>query len=254
VNAERAEAAFWAAFLRNRNVDSSSAADGAVAVAGGYALCALGTYLEYAIGAGSTRPLRGDDLEIVRDFYGRRGLPPRLELDEEVLARDAEVLRAANFEEEDEELSVLEAEAAAVVANGPFAIRAVTDRRGWADLVVRAFADTIDAGERPRLLKAAQASAASAHALFIASLDGTDVGAGAVAITGEHALLYSAAVLPAFRRRGAHRALVTARLAFAHGRGALRAAVKVLHDSAAERSAQALGFTQIARRRRVRGA
>ena len=81
MNVDRIEAAFWAAFLRNRNVDAATAGDGAVAVAGGYALCAAGTLVTYAVGAGAARPLRADDFEVVEGFYGARGLPARFELE-----------------------------------------------------------------------------------------------------------------------------------------------------------------------------
>ncbi len=47
MNAARAEAAFWSAFLRNRNVDAGTSADGALPVAGGFALCLAGTFLEH---------------------------------------------------------------------------------------------------------------------------------------------------------------------------------------------------------------
>lgn len=252
MNVARAEAAFWSTFLRNRNVDAATAADGAVAVAGGYALCLVGTFLEYGVGIGTTRALRPDDLAVLRAFYARRGLPSRLELDEEILERDRAVLFAGGYVEDDYELTVLRAPTAPQPRANAIVVRPVTNRRAWTDIVFRGFQDTVPKSEHDRLRRATESSAAAAHGLFVAAVEGVDAGGGAVGINGELALLYSASVLPAYRARGVHRALLAARLAFGHARGATHAALKTVPNSPVLRSAAALGFTQIGTRRRLR--
>jgi GNAT superfamily N-acetyltransferase len=249
MNADRAEAAFWAAFLRNRNVDAGTAGDGAVAVAGGYALCVPGTMLEYAVGAGSTRPLRTDDCEVVEAFYGVRRLPARLELNEDVLRRDAGVLRERGYEDEDVVLAVLEAPVAPAAPVPGIVVRTTTDRRAWSDLVMRAVDGLPDPG---RYRRSAQTNAAAANTLVIASAGGQDAGAAALGVWGETALLYSGGVLPAFRGRGVHGALVAARMTIAHARGASTAMLKTEPDGPAERSAMRNGFARTSLRRRVR--
>jgi ribosomal protein S18 acetylase RimI-like enzyme len=250
MNADRAEAAFWAAFLRNRNVDAASAGDGAVAVAGGYALCVPGTMLEYAVGAGSTRPLRADDCEVVESFYAARRLPARLELNEDVLERDEALLRERGYADEGVVLAQLEAPLVpAPPANGAIAVRTTTDRRTWTDLLVR----SADAFPDPAVvLRSLQINAAAAQVLVIASYGGEDAGAAALGISGEWAVLYSGGVLPAFRERGIHGELVRARLALAHARGAAAATLKTAADSPAEHSARRHGFERTALRRRTR--
>jgi GNAT superfamily N-acetyltransferase len=249
MNADRAEAAFWAAFLRNRNVDAGSAGDGAVAVAGGYALCVPGTWLEFAIGAGSTRPLRPDDCEVAEAFYAVRRLPSRLELAEEVLRRDEGLLRERGYVEEDAVMAQLEAPVAAhPAAGGGIAVRTTTDRRAWSELLIRAGEAFPD---QDRMRRSAPINAAAAHVLVIASLNGVDAGAAALGISGETAVLYSGGVLPAFRRHGVHGALIGARLGLAHARGASQAMLKTEPDSFAERAARRLGFERTALRRRV---
>lgn len=254
VNVARSEAAFWSTFLRNRNVDAGTAADGAVAVAGGYALCLVGTFLEHGVAIGSTRPLRPDDLAVLRAFYARRGLPPRLELDEDVLERDRPVLTSAGYLLDDLVLTVLCAPTAP--SSGPgtdgILVRLVTNRRAWSDLVMRGFKDTVPESEHDRLRRATESSAAAAHGLFVAAIDGVDVGGGAVGINGDLAFLYSSSVLPAYRNRGVHRALLAARLAFGHARGATDAALKTVPGSAVLRSSAGLGFTPLSTRRRLR--
>jgi len=242
-------AAFWAAFLRNRNVDAGTAGDGAIPVAGGYAIYVTGTRLDFALGAGSTRALRADDLTVVEEFYAARAHPARFELDEAVLARDGALLRARGYAEEDETLAVLEGPVAAAAPPGSVTVRTTTNRRAWTELAARAF--QYDADDAAVMRRTLQTTAAAAHVLVIASLDGDDAGAAALGISGDTALLWSAAVLPAFRRRGVHQALVAARLAIAHERGASAAALKTVADSPVERSAQKFGFARTALRRRL---
>ena len=247
---DRAAALFWAAFLRNRNVDAGTAGDGAIPVAGGYAIYVSGTRFDFALGAGSTRALRDDDLTVIEEFYAARAHSARLELDEAVLARDGALLRGRGYAEEDCTLAILEVPVVAPPPPGPITVRTTTNRRAWTDLAARAFDEQpADLAVTRRTL---QTAAAAAHVLVIASLDGDDAGAAALAISGETAFLCSAAVLPAFRRRGVHQALVAARLAIAHERGASGAALKTVANSPVERSAAKLGFARTGLRRRVR--
>lgn len=253
MNGARAEAAFWSAFLRNRNVDAGTASDGALPVAGGFALCQAGTFLELGLGVGTTRPLRADDLSVLVEFYGGRGLPARLELDEAVLARDRSLLEAGGFGAEGKELSLLEAPLAGATAEPPkgIAVRAVSDRRAWAELALRGLEDGLAAGDRERGRRSVRATAAAAHGLFVATLGGAEAGAGALGISGDVAFLFGASVLPAYRGQGVHGALLAARTAFARGRGASQAALKTAPGSFAERSALRQGFTPTARLHRV---
>ena len=249
MNPDRAAARLWAAFLRNRNVDAGTAGDGAIPVAGGYALYVRGTRFDFALGAGTTRPLRDDDLAVVEEFYAARAHPACFELDEAVLARDGALLRGRGYAEDDETLAVLEAPAGAAPPAGPVTVRTTTNRRAWAELAVRAFAeDVMDVGVLRRTL---QTAAAAAHVLVVASVDGEEAGTGALGIAGETALLWSGGVLPAFRRRGVHQALLAARLALAHERGATTVALKTVADSPVERSATKFGFARTGLRRRV---
>lgn len=253
MNPDRAAARLWAGFLRNRNVDAWTAGDGAIPVAGGYALYVSGTRFDFAMGAGSTRPLRDDDLTVVEEFYAARAHPARFELDEAVLARDGALLRQRGYAEEDQTLAVLEGPVAGPPPqDGAVSVRTTTNRRAWAALAVRAFAEQ-SAADPPVLRRTLETAAAAAQVLVIASVGGEDVGTGALGISGETALLWSGAVLPAFRRRGVYQALLAARLALAHERGATGAALKTVAGSPVERSAAKLGFARTGLRRRVHG-
>ncbi|HEV2741436.1 MAG TPA: hypothetical protein VGU66_22945, partial [Candidatus Elarobacter sp.] len=188
MNPDRAAAQLWAAFLRNRNVDAGTAGDGAIPVAGGYALYVSGTRFDFAMGAGSTRALRDDDLAVVEEFYAARAHPARFELDVAVLARDGALLYDRGYAEEDETLAILERPVGTAPPAGSVTVRTTTNRRAWTELAVRAFEDR---GDDVQLLRRTlQTAAAAAHVLVVASLDGDDVGTGALGISGETALMW----------------------------------------------------------------
>ena len=247
---DRVEAALWAAYLRNRNVDAGTAGDGAIPVAGGYAIFVAGSMLDFALGAGSTRPLREDDLAVVEEFYGARAHPARFELDATVLGRDGDLLRARGYAVEDLTLAILEGPTLPATAPGPVEVRTTTNRRAWTELAARAFADCEP--EQQPLRHTLEASAAFAQVLSVASLNGQDVGVAGLTVYDDLALLLSGAVLPAYRGRGVHTALLGARLVLAHALGATRAAIKTVPDSAVERSSRHFDFTRTGIRKRVR--
>ena len=189
MNADRAEAAFWAAFLRNRNVEAATAGDGAVAVAGGYALCVMGTFHQVALAIGSTRALRADDLAVLEAFYGRRTLPVRFEVREDVLERDRELFETAGFDIAGERLALLEMTAGPEEPNSRVRVRAIGDRAAWVRLVMRAFTEGQPPDHEQR--RSAEISAAAATRLFVAEIDGVAAGGAAVGISADVAYLYS---------------------------------------------------------------
>jgi GNAT superfamily N-acetyltransferase len=239
-----AAAAFWAAYIRNRNVDERTAADGALPVAGGYALYVAGTHFDRVIGAGWDEPLEPDDFAVVEEFYAGRGTPPSFELRPEAVERDAAALAERGYRIDEDDASVIyEIAVPAPVSEPAIAVRTTRNRRAWVALLNVAFSEGSDDAELRQTL---QFLAAGASILTIASLDGRDVGAGAILIIDEFALLIAGGVLPDARRQGVHQALVAARLRIAYERGATRAAVKTVPGSPVERTAARAGFTRTA--------
>jgi GNAT superfamily N-acetyltransferase len=250
MNADRAEAQFWAAFLRNRNVDAGTADDGAVAVAGGYAIYVKETFYQLAFGLGTARPLSAEDLGVVGEFYGSRGARPRLELEDEIYARDRAVLDEAGFELATLTLARYELSAPLeALPDRAVAVRAMTDRTAWVRLVGRAFAEGGEPDETAR--RSHDLSAAAADGLFVAEVGGVPAGAGAVAVFNGIAFLYAGAVLPEYRGRGVHPALLQARAAFGVSLGASRTTIKTEAGSVAERSIVRAGFERTATIRRL---
>ncbi len=251
MSADRAEAAFWAAFLRNRNVDAATAADGAVALAGGYAICALGAHQQVALAAGSTRALTEDDLTVLDGFYRARGLPARLEIREDALERDGPLLERAGFTFEPQAYVFYEHDCTPNPVGDDVTVRPTSDRTAWARLVTAVFAAAWGDPETPRTIELCAGAAAT---LFVAEIDGAPAGGAATGIAGEFAYLYSGGVLPAFQRRGVHRALIHARIADARVRGMSRTMTKVLRGSASEAAFSSAGFEPRIATRRARRA
>ena len=250
MNADRAEASFWAAFLRNRNVDLGTAEDGAVAVAGGYAIAIVGTYGQVALAIGSTRPLTADDLGVLEAFYRRRALPVRIEVRQDVLERDRALLDEHGYELAEIRFGLFETSAIPEASPTGVVVRLAPNRAAWVRLVTRAFAEGGEPDAESR--RSAEVTAAAASRLFVAEVDGVAAGGGAVGISGEVAFLFSAAVLPEFRGRGVHRALLSARAAFGAAHGAARSALKAVDEGAAARSAERAGFCRTTILRRLR--
>lgn len=85
-------------------------------------------------------------------------------------------------------------------------------------------------------------AARRAHA-FLATVGSEVAGMAHLDVDGPLAALYGAAVVPAFRRRGLHRALFEARMAFAADHGCTLAQVDGPPGGATERNARRLGFS-----------
>ncbi len=250
MRAERCEGGLWATYARNIATSADTQDTGAIAVAGGFAICLQGTFLEYAIGIGAVRPLDETDLGAVEAFYTRRGLPARVELHEDVAARDAGLLAAAGYRPE-LTLDVYEAEIGPIDVTPPLGltVEKTENRVEWAEVLV----ESSDGSDRARTTRSVQVNAHAA-VLYAVVADGQMVGGGAVSTFEDGALLFSGGVLPAYRHRGAHQALIRSRLAYARSRGSSFAVLKTTADSPVAANALACGFARTHSRVRLRKA
>ena len=159
---------------------------------------------------------------------------------EEALERDRPLLEREGYEAADGTLAFFEQAVGANGATPDIAVRRTTDRGAWVRLVTTAFAEGGVPDETSR--RSADLCAAAAASLFVAEIDGAAAGGAALGVAGEFAFLYCGGVLPQYRRRGVHGALLRARLADARARGIARAMIKVAPDSAGERNVRRAGF------------
>jgi GNAT superfamily N-acetyltransferase len=253
LRAERAEAAYWATYARNIPTTDDTRDTGAVPVAGGYAICLQGTALDYALGVGTTRALRADDLQIVDEFYGSRGLASRLELHPLAAERDAKLVARWGYRLE-RRVVMLEREIGPEPrASTPHAVETLTGRKAeWIEVVSAGLADAVPFDERERLRRTTSVCASAASTLVGVRIDGRLAGGGALGVTGDAAFLFCAATLPEFRRQGIYAALIAARLAIGRSRGATFAFMTAPPDSAALAGALAGGFAATYVRDRLR--
>jgi GNAT superfamily N-acetyltransferase len=118
---------------------------------------------------------------------------------------------------------------------------AAGDENPWAELLARGFLDreevTADEIAVGRAVFRAPGSIA-----YWAFIDGQPAAAGAVAANHGAALLYADSTRPRYRRRGAHLALIGARLERARAMGCDLAASTVSPGSGSQRNYERLGF------------
>ncbi|KWX23645.1 GNAT family N-acetyltransferase [Mycolicibacterium wolinskyi] len=128
-------------------------------------------------------------------------------------------------------------------------VRRAADVAAWVDVVVDGFAHPDAEGvpsheEFPRdVIERAELDMEKAGAApYIAVVDGTVAGGGAVRFTDGIAQLCGAATVPAYRRRGVQTALLAARLADAAAAGCDIAVVTTAPGSKSQQNVQRRGF------------
>jgi GNAT superfamily N-acetyltransferase len=227
-------------------------ADAALAIGGGYAsFGGKGSWLNRASGVGLARPVSDADLDRLVDFFAARDVEPRIGVcsytDASVitgLARRGFVM--VNLHHVWSRVVPLSPSMEAGASSHQL-VR--VDPRDdvqvamFADVTVRGFDDdrappaaiTIEGTRR-------LARHVRTHA-FLAFIDGAAVGGGAVEIEGGVASLFGTSILPPFRKRGLHHALLVHRLAYAQAKGCTVATLQGLPGSATDRNAARLGFT-----------
>jgi hypothetical protein len=227
---DRIEAAFWAGIARNVATTAETKDTGAVPVAGGYAVVVQGSDLAIAIGIGTRRPLRSDDLATIGAFFAQRGLPARVELTSDVYERDGALLTGAGYVPE-ERLTVYVRDPLEPLETPDLAPVAGLKRAAW----IAAFGSGLDAHAASAL------TAIRAEAGFIAG--------AAVAVSGDTALVLQ------WQGPGegpAAASALLAGLAAAQSRGATRAYLKLTDGHALASIAETLAFRPVETRARLR--
>lgn len=134
---------------------------------------------------------------------------------------------------------LLRAPAGLILPPAPSAVRITAER--VPGLVARGFQD----GGEPRVADLRMEATFGAPAnvtSFTAWIDDAPAGGGRVAIADGVALLFGASVLPAFRRRGVHTALLARRVAYARAAGADLVIIEGAAGGGTARNALRLGF------------
>ena len=225
---ERAEGLTNAQFVEARARLTPDSGARWISAAGAWAMFdGVDSPLSQTFGLGLFQMPTAGELAEIEDFFkerGARGYRPFemssvmfLPLSEQVSARG----------QSDSSVSVR------VIGDGEGEIWARTSAEGWSEY--KEFAHLML--EMGRVV-----AAAKGNILFLAELDGQAIGAGGLAIHEGVALFAGASTIPAWRRRGAQRALLAARFQYARAAGCDLAMMGAEPGSSSQRNAERQGF------------
>ncbi|MDF1501559.1 GNAT family N-acetyltransferase [Roseisolibacter sp. H3M3-2] len=244
---ERAEASANAAFVVARAEVAPAVGATWTDVAGTWAMFdGVGSPITQTFGFGLFAPAEPAHLEALEAFFDARGAAAYHEVSP--LADPAHLALFAARGYRPIELTTVLHQPLAGYAPPPPRGAGVTarpigagERAAWADLSAGGWSETPEAAAFMREFGGVTARA-EGMACFVAEIDGTPAGAGAVALHGEVVVLAGASTLPAWRGRGAQGALLAARLAYAAARGCDLAMMGAAPGSTSQVNAERAGF------------
>ncbi len=245
---ERVEGSTNAAFVEARARTFPDVGADWTEIAGAYAMFdGVGSPLTQTFGAGMSAPFEAAAFESAEDFFFSRGAAAHHEIAEFAAAETIALLHARGYTRIERstvllrDTSRLASPATAVtvrrIATDEYAAWAKVSAEGWSSAgpEVSAFVEQ---------LGRTMAQARGVHC-FVGELEGAPIAASALYLVDGVALLAGASTVPAARGRGAQRALLEARLAFAAAHGAELAMVVTEPGSASQRNAERAGFAPV---------
>ena len=245
---ERAEARANAAFVEARAAVAPAIGAAWLDVGGAYAMFdGVGSPLTQSFGLGLFSPASADGLATIERFLAERGAGALHEVSPMADPALLTLLPERGYRPV-ELTSVLHRPLAPELvgeARGATAVRArpidAGEEGGWAELVSEGWGTAAEVGGFIRGFAEVTARSRGVTC-FVAELDGTAIGAGAVWVHDRVAVLAGASTLPAWRGRGAQGALLGARLAFAAGAGCDLAMMGAAPGSTSQTNAERQGF------------
>ena len=245
---ERCEGTANAAFVESRaRIDPQSGATW-IERAGAYAMFdGVGSPLTQTFGLGIFETPTEDDLAHIERFFEERGAEVFHEVSP-IAGPELIALLVARAYRPVELTTVMyrpiasPRERGAGQAEGPVARMASAEEVDlWASTAAEGWGDTPELSAFIRNFARVTASAKGTSPFF-AELDGRPVGTGAIVLHEGVGILAGASTIPSARNRGAQRALLEARLAFAREQGCDLAMMCAAPGSASQRNAERQGF------------
>lgn len=246
---ERTEALACAAFVDSRAASDPGTGACWIDVAGAHAMFdGTESPMTQSFGLGVFEPFGAPEFERVEAFYQSRNAHTDHEVcDLADRAATGQLAPRGYTEIESSVVMVRPVSAPSPTPDPSIVVRRVGPNEGdrWARVAGRGWgSESAALAAFVESLGAITARARGAHC-FLASLDGVDIAAGALKLSGTVALLSGASTVPEARRRGAQRALLYARLQFAAMAGAELAMVVTQAGSASNRNARSQGFIAV---------
>ena len=204
--------------------------------------------LTQTFGLGLFEPFLARQFDQVEEFFTRRGAPTAHEVSSFVAPETLSFLSVRRY-------TPIEASTVLVrptltvpeVGSGEITVRPLREHEApvWVRIAAQGWAS--ESAELGPFLESLGAVVAHARGVtcFLAELDREPIAAAALNITNGIALLAGATTIPSARRRGAQRALLQARLAFAAANDIGLAMVVTQPGTASQRNAERQGFRPV---------
>jgi hypothetical protein len=245
---ERAEALANAASVESRRALQPDVGADWIEVAGVYAMFDGPTSpLTQTFGLGLFEPFLTREFDQIEEFFAIRGAATAHEVSAFVAHETLHLLGARGYTPIEASTVLVRPTSAPVLDSATITVRSIEEDEAptWCRIAGQGWGS--ESPELGALLESLGAVVAHTRGVtcFLAELDGEPIAAAALNIANGTALLAGAATIPAARRRGAQRALLQARLAFAAARGVDLAMVVTQPGSASQRNAERQGFRPV---------
>ena len=250
---ERAEAIANAAFVEAHARLDPSVGAAWIEVAGAYAMYdGVGSPLTQAFGMGMFAPFGEAEFRQVEAFFSARGASTCLEVSALASADATALLQSRGYAPIEHSTVLVRPTALSASPATASPPSAITVRQIGADESAR-WAQVSAAGwssagaEISAFVEQLGSVMAQARGVvcFLAELDGAPIAAAGLNLSADVALLAGASTIPPARGRGAQRALLEARLAYAASRGVDLAMVVTQPEGGSRRNAERSGFAAV---------
>ena len=225
-----------------------------LAVAGGQlVLCGPGLYVNRAIAAGITEPLRDADIELIIDRSAAVGVPASVEVTPATHSDSIAQLTSQRFvHDTTRDVTVLARSFDYMpddLTREGIEVVSVADRSlaEWQETSARAWGHTTESAGRASDVFAAAAAEVDGDGMLIAldASDGRPLGVASMTIFEDVATLGGMSTLPAERGRGVQAALILHRLGLAKAAGCTLATSTTVVGGDSERNVRRFGFRGI---------
>ena len=246
---ERAEAMANAASVDSRRKLQPGAGADWIEVGGVYAMFdGAASPLTQTFGLGIFEPFLAREFDQVEEFFAKRNAPTFHEVSSFASPETVNLLSHRGYAPIESSTVLIRPTSGATEADsGVVAAHSIREAEVsvWCRIAAQAWGS--ESAELGTLLETLGPVVARARGVtcFLAELDGEPIAAAALNMTNGVALLAGAATISTARRRGAQRALLQARLAFAAARGIDLAMVVTQPGSASQRNALRQGFRPV---------
>lgn len=210
-------------------------------IAGGIAICMGAPYLNLAVGMGLTSPLSVTDIDTLHAFFQQYDVQPSIEICPFLSPRFLKLISQRGYRLAEFTTAYTHSLDNIPAATSNIVVEPINEAQR--DIWVATVMD-IQAGDTSTDTRLAQSVTHRPHTTcFLATLDGTPVGASALSIRDGIATFYFTATRQAYRAQGVQTAMIQARLAYAKSLDCELAFATTIPGNNSMRNVLRAGFT-----------